>query len=86
MFGFRGDGFDLQVIYVMIMADLSLAHRFNILMEQPDFQMQQITADLGEFCFRYKYNKITVSINARYSKPEHTFQNGNTMHLLWSLI
>lgn len=32
MFGFRGDGFDLQVIYVMITADLSLAHRFNILM------------------------------------------------------
>lgn len=32
MFGFRGAGFDFQVVYVMIMADLSLAHRFNILM------------------------------------------------------
>lgn len=32
MFGFRGAGFDFQVIYVMIMADRSLAHRFNILM------------------------------------------------------
>lgn len=32
MFGFRGDGFDFQVIYVMIMADLPLAHRFSILM------------------------------------------------------
>lgn len=30
--GFRGEGFDLQVIYVMITADLSLAHRFKILM------------------------------------------------------
>lgn len=34
MFGFRGKGFTFGAVYVMIIVDLSLTYRFNILMRK----------------------------------------------------
>lgn len=87
MFGFRGDGFDFQGVYVMIMADLSLTYRFNILMGNEAALFTEATDNCSLLGVLLQGGvKIHHSIKGEYSKSEHTSKNSDSVHLLQSFI
>lgn len=87
MFGFRGDGFNFQGVYVMIMADLSLTYRFNILMGNEAALFTEATDNCSLLGVLLQGGvKIHHSIKGEYSKSEHTSKNSDSVHLLQSLM